>query len=95
MSSSSQQAIKTDSLPKISFPPCHKAEQSVNNVLNLLRDRIPINRHSEKNVSASKIAGDIALKSSSKEQAYPILKQVSQTLKPPTVFSAASKRVTT
>ena len=44
--------------------------------------------------SASRIAGAISLKSSSKEHALPVLKHVSQARQPPSFLKAASKRVT-
>ena len=45
-------------------------------------------------VSTFKMAGAIELKSSSKEQAFPLLKQVSQAWHPPTFKETASNRVT-
>ena len=43
--------------------------------------------------SASRTAGAMRLKSSSKEQAFSVLKQVSQAWQPPIFIMAASKRV--
>ena len=45
--------------------------------------------------SASRMAGALVLKSPSKEQALPVLKQVSQAWQPPTFFLAACTVKTT